>query len=79
MHTSEELSSFTIENAMLDSSKSSIQHTIEQNHVASLLFIGQNSSPPLRRTGNSFDSHLKSELDEGSTLRSAHCRSRLFI
>jgi len=53
--------------------------TIEQNNVASLLFIGQNSSPPLRRMGNSFDTQLESKLDEGSTLRSAHCRSRLFI
>jgi hypothetical protein len=37
--------------------------TIEQNNVASLLFTGQNSSPPLRRMGNSFDTHLKSKLD----------------
>jgi len=39
MHTSEELSSFTIENAMFDSNKSSIQHYYNRTKQCSFAFI----------------------------------------
>jgi len=59
MHTSEKLSSFTIENAMLDSSKSSIQHYNRTKQCCFAFIYWSKFIPPFEKDEKFFSHSVK--------------------